>query len=309
MVLWEYGVTLSLEKGIKMHIKDIYKKENVVVSFEVFPPKREKNFQSVIKTSQELAELKPSFISVTYGAAGEQKSTDFTIRLASAIKNKYNTEALVHLTCINSTIDQIKENVAKIKEEGLENILALRGDRVNNETNNDFKYAKDLVRVLRTQGVCIGAACHPEGHIETKNEVLNYLYLKEKVNQGVDFLVSQLFFDNNSFFTFYENLRDLGIDIPISAGIMPVINTRQIRKITSLCGAKVPAKFERIMNKYQDNKIALRDAGIAYATEQIIDLLSYGVEGIHLYVMNRADVAKRLFDNINSIVKELKIKE
>jgi methylenetetrahydrofolate reductase (NADPH) len=292
-----------------MHIKDIYKKENVVVSFEVFPPKREDNFASVVETSQQLAELKPSFISVTYGAAGEQTSTDFTIRLASAIKNEYNTEALVHLTCINSTIKQIEENVNKIKSEGLENILALRGDRVNNNTNEDFKYAKDLVRILKAKDICIGAACHPEGHLETKNEVLNYLYLKEKVEQGVDFLVSQLFFDNSKFFTFYENLRDLGIDIPISAGIMPVINTRQIRKITNLCGAKVPAKFERIMNKYQDNKIALRDAGIAFATEQIIDLLSYGVEGIHLYVMNRTDVAKKLFNNINSIVKELKVKE
>jgi methylenetetrahydrofolate reductase (NADPH) len=292
-----------------MHIKDIYKKENVVVSFEVFPPKREDNFASVVETSQQLAELKPSFISVTYGAAGEQTSTDFTIRLASAIKNEYNTEALVHLTCINSTIKQIEENVNKIKSEGLENILALRGDRVNNNTNEDFKYAKDLVRILKAKDICIGAACHPEGHLETKNEVLNYLYLKEKVEQGVDFLVSQLFFDNSKFFTFYENLRDLGIDIPISAGIMPVINTRQIRKITNLCGAKVPAKFERIMNKYQDNKIALRDDGIAFATEQIIDLLSYGVEGIHLYVMNRTDVAKKLFDNINSIVKELKVKE
>jgi len=292
-----------------MHIKDIYKKENVVVSFEVFPPKREDNFASVVETSKQLAELKPSFISVTYGAAGEQTSTDFTIRLASAIKNEYNTEALVHLTCINSTIKQIEENVNKIKSEGLENILALRGDRVNNNTNEDFKYAKDLVRLLKAKDICIGAACHPEGHLETKNEVLNYLYLKEKVEQGVDFLISQLFFDNSKFFTFYENLRDLGIDIPISAGIMPVINTRQIRKITNLCGAKVPAKFERIMNKYQDNKIALRDAGIAFATEQIIDLLSYGVEGIHLYVMNRTDVAKKLFDNINSIVKELKVKE
>ncbi|MFP4515132.1 MAG: methylenetetrahydrofolate reductase, partial [Parcubacteria group bacterium] len=183
------------------------------------------------------------------------------------------------------------------------------GDKVNNNTNTDFKFAKDLVRMLNNKELCIGAACHPEGHLETKNEVLNYLYLKEKVDQGVDFLTSQLFFDNSKFFNFYENLKDIGINIPISAGIMPVINTRQIRKITQLCGAEVPAKFERIMNKYQDNKVALRDAGIAYATEQIIDLLSYGVEGIHLYVMNRADVASRLFNNINSVVKELKIKE
>lgn len=291
-----------------MYIKDIYNKQKVVVSFEIFPPKREKNFASIVQTSEKLAALKPDYISVTYGAAGEQKSTDFTIRLADEIKNTYNTEALVHLTCINSTKKQIEDNIRKIEDKGLKNILALRGDRVNNSNNTDFKYAKDLVKLLSKRNFSIGAACHPEGHLETESEVLNYIYLKEKIDQGVDFLISQLFFDNNSFFIFLDNLRKLGITIPVSAGIMPVINTKQIRKITKLCGAKIPDKFERIMNRYQDNKIALKDAGIAFATEQIIDLLSYGVNGIHLYVMNKEDVATKLFDNINSIVKELRLK-
>jgi methylenetetrahydrofolate reductase (NADPH) len=288
-----------------MLIKNIYREEKIVVSFEVFPPKREENFVSVEKTAQQLAELNPSFISVTYGAAGEQESTDYTIRLAENIKHKNNIEALVHLTCVNSTKQQIEYNINRIKDKGLTNILALRGDKVNNKVG-DFLYAKDLISLIKNEKLCIGAACHPEGHIETPSKALNLLYLKQKVDQGADFLISQLFFENERFFEFFLEAKQLGIDIPISAGIMPVINTRQIRKITKLCGAVVPKKFERIMNKYQDNEIALRDAGIAYATEQIIDLLSFGVEGIHLYVMNRPDVAKKLFENINSIVKELK---
>ncbi len=290
-----------------MFIKDIYRKEKIVVSFEVFPPKREENFFSVEKTAEKLAQLQPDFISVTYGAAGEQESTNFTLRLAEKIKNNYETEPLVHLTCINSSKEQISNNIKKIKDKGISNILALRGDKVNNN-EVEFLYAKDLINLLKNEDLCIGAACHPEGHPETSSEALNLLHLRQKVDQGADFLVSQMFFENSKFFDFLAKAKQLDIEVPIVAGIMPVINTRQIRKITKLCGAKIPAKFEKIMNRYQDNKLALRDAGIAYATEQIIDLLSTGVQGIHLYVMNRPDVAQKLFDNINSVVKELKVR-
>lgn len=289
-----------------MKIKKLFNK-SPVISLEIFPPKPESPIDTVLDTIEALSDLKPDFISVTYGAGGSSKS--HTLKIADIIKNKYNIEALAHLTCINSTKNDVAGILKELKDSGIENILALRGDIPQNEdfdlsAKRDFKYAKDLVNYIKESGdFCIGGACYPEGHIECSDNVSDLHHLKEKVDTGVDFLITQLFFDNNLFYDFKEKLDILGVNIPVSAGIMPVINKKQIERITNLCGASIPLKFGRILDKYEHNPEALKEAGIAYATEQIIDLLSAGVDGIHLYTMNRPEVARKILGQIWNIRK------
>jgi len=283
-----------------MYIKDMFQ-EKTVMSLEIFPPKTTSPIDTVLSTLEGLKDIKPDFISVTYGAAGSGRSN--TTKIASLIKNKYNIEALAHLTCISSTETEIDNILKELKENNIQNILALRGDiPALTEVKGEFTYANDLVQKIKKAGnFSIGAACYPEGHIEASNLVNDMKNLKLKVESGADFLITQMFFENGLFYEFREKLDLLGVNIPVTAGIMPVINKKQIEKITSFCGASLPAKFKRILWKYENNPEALKQAGIVYATEQIIDLLAEGVDGIHLYTMNKPEVAKKIFENFDSI--------
>lgn len=283
-----------------MYIKDMFNKKTVM-SLEIFPPKTTSPIDTVLNTLEGLKDINPDFISVTYGAAGSGRSN--TVKIASLIKNKYNIEALAHLTCISSTETEIDNILKELKDNNIQNILALRGDiPEDSDVKGEFTYANDLVqRIKKTGDFSVGAACYPEGHIEASNLVENLKNLKLKVESGTDFLITQMFFDNGLFYDFREKLDLLGVNIPVTAGIMPVINKKQIEKITSFCGASLPAKFKRILWKYENNPEALKQAGIVYATEQIIDLLAEGVDGIHLYTMNKPIVAKKIFENFDSI--------
>ncbi|WP_291649204.1 methylenetetrahydrofolate reductase [NAD(P)H] [Clostridium sp.] len=282
-----------------MNIKSLFDKKEVVFSFEIFPPKQESKIDTIYNTLDELKGLKPDFISVTYGAGGNL-SKNMTCEISSIVKNKYKIEPLAHLTCINSNKNQVNAILDNLKKSGIENILALRGDiPVNYKGINEFEHASDLIRhVKQREDFNIVGACYPEGHLDSKNLEEDIINLKKKQEAGAKHLISQLFFDNEYFYSFLEQKEKYNIDIPVQAGIMPVINTKQINRIVSLCGAKLPKKFIKIMNKYEFNPEALRDAGIAYATEQIIDLISSGVDGIHLYTMNNSYVAKRISESI-----------
>ncbi len=287
-----------------MKIKELFKNKPVI-SLEIFPPKPETPIDTILNTIDELSGLEPGFISVTYGAGGSSRA--HTVKIADLIKNKYGIEALAHLTCISSTKEEIDNTLEQLKKSNIENILALRGDVPEGEDsampdNCRYRYASDLISQIKAKdGFCIGAACYPEGHIECRDSVSDLKHLRKKVECGADFLITQLFFDNNLFFSFLEKLDIMGVSIPVSAGIMPVINKKQIERITSLCGASLTPKFRRILDKYGDNPAALKEAGIAYAAEQIIDLLSFGVDGIHLYTMNRPEIAKKIISHISDI--------
>ncbi|MHC1683307.1 MAG: methylenetetrahydrofolate reductase [NAD(P)H] [Clostridiaceae bacterium] len=288
-----------------MKIKEIYKKRQTAISFEIFPPKIDSPIDTIYSTISELAELKPDFISVTYGAGGSTSKK--TVEIASLIQNKYNINALAHLTCVTSTKEEITSILSQLKENNIENILALRGDLpqdfdLTNKNSLHYNYASDLISHIKsTNDFSIGAACYPEGHLECSDKKIDLMNLKKKVDLGVDFLVTQLFFNNKNYYDFAEKLYYLNIKTPVAAGIMPVINKNQINRICNLTGAEIPEKFKRIMDKYQDNPEALKEAGIAYATEQIIDLISSGIKGIHIYTMNKPEVAKSILININKI--------
>ncbi len=286
-----------------MKIKELFNNKPVI-SLEIFPPKPSTPIDTIFETIDNLKNIKPDFISVTYGAGGS--SRDYTVQIADILKNKYNIETLAHLTCINSSQVELEKIISELKDKNIENILALRGD-LPSEDASDInkvykKYAKDLIKEIKKQETfCVGAACYPEGHIESKSKLSDLKFLKEKVDAGADFLITQLFFNNELFYGFLEELYVMGVSIPVLPGIMPVINKKQIERITKLCGASLPPKFQRILYKYENNPAALKEAGIAYATEQIIDLLSFGVDGIHLYTMNKPEIAEKIFRDISYI--------
>ncbi len=285
-----------------MFIKDIFSSKTPVISFEVFPPKREFPLDTVYSTIEDLKDMNPDFISVTYGAGGSSK--DRTVEIASTIKNKYNIQSLAHLTCLTSSKAEIDLMLEQLKANNIYNVLALRGDIPIGglQTSPQYKYAKDLIsHIRRTGGFSVGAAAYPEGHIECDSLEKDIEHLKEKVECGVDFLITQLFFDNEKFYQYKDQLVKKNINVPIMAGIMPVLNKNQIIRMVSLSGATLPKKFVRILNKYEYSPSALKEAGIVYATEQIIDLLSWGVDGIHIYTMNKPEVAGRILDNLSEI--------
>ncbi len=288
-----------------MKIKNIFENKKTVISLEVFPPKMDSPVETILQTLEELKGVNPDFISVTYGAGGKAK--DRTIEIASKIKNEYGIESLAHLTCISSTKEDIRKIFQELKDENIENVLALRGDIPEDPDFSfpdplHYHYAAQLIEEVRDeQSFSIGAACYPEGHIDCESKAKDIKHLKEKVDKGADYLISQLFFDNELFYRFMEELDIAGIDVPVSAGIMPVLNKKQIIRITQLSGCAIPPKFQRILDRYEDNPLALKEAGEAYAIEQIIDLMAYGVRGIHLYTMNKPDTAKRILNNINNI--------
>jgi len=282
-----------------MRIAELFKQKKLVFSFEVFPPKKTSSIDTIYNTLDGLSELNPDFISVTYGAGGTNAST-VTADIAGIIKNKYGIEPMAHLTCVNSTKETVENALGVLKEKGIENILALRGD-INPDmpVADDFRYASDLITFIREKGdFHISGACYPEAHPETRDKIKDIYNLKYKVDMGAEHLVSQLFFDNNDFYSFMERAWNVGIDVPVEAGIMPVTNKAQIERMASLCGATLPTKFVKMMQKFEHSPEAMRDAGIAYAVDQIVDLVSSGVQGIHLYTMNNPMIAKRICDNI-----------
>ncbi len=282
-----------------MRIAELFDQKKLVFSFEVFPPKKTSSIDTIYTTLDGLSELNPDFISVTYGAGGTNASA-VTADIASIIKDKYNIEPMAHLTCVNSTKETVEGALKILKEKGIENILALRGD-INPDmpVANDFKYASDLIEFIKTNGdFHISGACYPEAHPENRDKIVDIRNLKYKVDMGAEHLVSQLFFDNNDFYSFMERAWIAGINVPIEAGIMPVTNKAQIERMASLCGASLPEKFVKMMQKFEHSPEAMRDAGIAYAVDQIVDLVSNGVRGIHLYTMNNPMIAKRICDNI-----------
>lgn len=287
-----------------MYIRKMFEEKKIVFSFEIFPPKSTSPIHTIYDTLEALQDLKPDYISVTYGAGGNI-SDNRTCELSSLVKNKYGIESLAHLTCINSSKTTIDKILAQLKTEGVKNVLALRGDIPKQvDTVGEFNYACELIGyVHQTHTFGIAAACYPEGHIDSSSLQQDIETLKIKVDAGTDYLISQLFFDNNYFYDFLNLVEQKSIDIPIQAGIMPVANKRQIERIVSLCGATVPHKFTKIMNRYEHDREALREAGIAYATEQIIDLISTGVRGIHLYTMNNPYIARKITNNISAVMR------
>ncbi len=287
-----------------MKLVDLFNQKKTVFSFEVFPPKRNNAIETIYNTLDELKDLHPDFISVTYGASGSL-ADNRTCEIASAIKNKYGMNSAAHLTCVNSTKEEVLEVLKQLDAHGVENILALRGDIVPDVApKEDFHHASELISFIKESGYNFGisGACYPEGHLDSKNQVEDIRNLKLKVDMGAQHLISQLFFDNEIFYDFLEKARIAGINVPIEAGIMPVTNKKQIERMVSLCGASLPAKFTRTMSRYENKPEAMRDAGIAYAVEQIVDLVSEGVDGIHLYTMNNPYIAKRISDSIRTLL-------
>ncbi|MBQ3566717.1 MAG: methylenetetrahydrofolate reductase [Oscillospiraceae bacterium] len=289
-----------------MKIKKMFKK-GTVFSFEIFPPKKTSSIETIYKTLEELKGLSPDFISVTFGAGGSSNN-NASIEIAQKIKEEYGIESAVHLPCINYTKDEIVTILGELVDHGITNILALRGDiNPDIKPKQDFRYASDLIEFIKKYGdFDIAGACYPEGHIETENIVTDVLNLKKKVDAGAEHLISQLFFDNDYFYSFLERTQIAGIDVPIEAGIMPVTNKSQIERMVSMCGASLPPKFSKMIQKYEHSPEALRDAGIAYAIDQIVDLVSNNVDGIHLYTMNNAYVARRISEAVESIIRSNK---
>lgn len=285
-----------------MKIKDILGKGQPTLSFEVFPPKTEDKYESVERASVEIAKLSPAFMSVTYGAGGG--TSRYTVDIASTLNRDYHVTALAHLTCVSSTKEQVAQVLDELRSNGIDNVLALRGDIPKEGTvATDYRYASQLIREIKQSGdFCIGAACYPEGHVESVNKTADIGYLKEKVEAGCDFVTTQMFFDNNILYNYLYRIREKGITVPVVAGIMPVTNAAQMKRICEMSGTYLPARFKAIVDRFGDNPPAMKQAGIAYATEQIIDLIANGVNGIHVYSMNKPDVAAKIQDSLSEIL-------
>lgn len=286
-----------------MKLSSLFGKGRTVLSFEVFPPKKNSPIETIYATLAELKDLSPDFISVTYGAGGNAADTS-TCDIAAYIQNTLGIPSAAHLTCVYSTKESVLERLEQFKERGIENILALRGD-VNPDIPrlHDFEYASDLTRFIKENGdFHVSGACYPECHMEAASFAEDIKHLKIKVEAGAEHLMSQLFFDNDTFHKFREMAEIAGINVPIEAGIMPVTNKKQIERMVSMCGASLPAKFSKVMQRYENNPEALRDAGIAYAVDQIVDLISSGVDGIHLYTMNNPYVARKISESVRSLL-------
>lgn len=287
-----------------MKIINKIKSGKVTISFEVFPPKTRDTYDDVLKAAGGIAALKPDFMSVTYGAGGGTSKN--TVAIASALKAK-GVEAMAHLTCVSSTKNEVKGVLNDIKSAGIENILALRGDIPEGASfplENGYRYACELIEDIKKEGdFCIGAACYPDGHVESPSKAEDIKHLKEKVDSGVDFLTTQMFFDNNIMYNFLYRIREQGITVPVLAGIMPVTNGSQIKRICSISGTYLPSRFKAIVDKFGTTPAAMKQAGVAYATEQIIDLIANDVHGIHVYSMNKPEIAASIMSNLSEILK------
>ena len=289
-----------------MKISELLKKEKMSLSFEVFPPKTDSAFESVEKAVIEIARLKPSFMSVTYGAGGG--TSKYTLDIAKEINEQYDVPTVAHLTCVSSTRETVRNTVERIKEAGIENIMALRGDIPKGMENSDrsgwdYKYAIELVSELRAMGdFCIGGACYPEVHPESANQKEDIKRLKEKVDAGCDFLTTQMFFDNNLLYNFMYKIREAGITVPVVAGIMPITNASQVERAVKLSGSHMPQRFKSLVDKFGSDGDAMMQAGIAYATDQIIDLFANNITNVHVYTMNKPEVAAKIQANLSAIL-------
>lgn len=287
-----------------MKIKELLARKKPTLSFEVFPPKTAEKYASIEKATIEIAGLHPDFMSVTYGAGGG--TSKHTVSITSTLKNDYHVPAMAHLTCVSSTKETIRHMLDDLKAHNIENVLALRGDLPpeGQPLSPDYQYAWQLVREIKAYGdFCIGAACYPEGHTESHNKDEDIAHLRQKVDEGVDFLTTQMFFDNALLYNFLYRIREAGIRVPVCAGIMPVTNGKQIARICKLSGTYLPSRFLSVVDKFKDKPEAMTQAGIAYATDQIIDLIANGVNHIHVYSMNKPEVAARIKENLSSIIE------
>ena len=286
-----------------MKVIDIIKSGKPSLSLEVFPPKTDDKFESVKSVTEEIAALSPSFMSVTYGAGGG--TSDFTVSIANNIQDKYNVPALAHLSCISSTKERVQSQLKQLKEAGIENILALRGDIPEGMSMDhlDYHYASELIAEIKKIGdFCIGGACYPESHPESESSFEDIKNLKIKEDCGCDFFTTQMFFDNNILYNFLYRAREAGISVPIVAGIMPVTNARSIKRICAINNSLLPQRFIRIVDKFGSDPDKMMQAGIAYATEQIVDLYANGVNAVHVYTMNKPEVARAIMENISKII-------
>lgn len=288
-----------------MKLSALLKGEALSVSFEVFPPKTDMNFESVRVATEEIATLRPAFMSVTYGAGGG--TSRYTLDIAKNIKEHYGVPTLAHLTCVSSTRETVREKINEMRAAGIENVMALRGDLPPEMVDSDrrkwhYRYAIDLVRELKNEGFCIGGACYPEVHPESPNQREDIRHLKEKVDAGCDFLTTQMFFDNNLFYNFLYKIREAGITVPVMPGIMPITNGNQVARAISLSGSLMPQRFKALVDKFGNSPAAMKQAGIAYATDQIIDLFANGIKNVHVYSMNKPDVARAILTNLSDIL-------
>ncbi len=283
-------------------VSELLNTDRVTISCEMFPPKKGSQLNDYKKTVEEMARLKPAYLSCTYGATGG--TSDYTVEIADTI-NQNGVPAIAHLTCASSTKEKVRSVIEELKARGICNILALRGDIPENADfplPDQYHHATELIAEIKAAGdFCIGGACYPEGHPEAASREEDLVHLKEKVDAGCDYLTTQMFFDNNIYYNFMYKALKKGIHVPVVAGIMPVTNAGQIGRIVSLSGNLVPAKFLTIVDRFADDPKAMKQAGIAYATEQIIDLIANGVSHIHIYSMNRPDVAGSIMDNLSDI--------
>ncbi len=286
-----------------MTVKQILKDNEVTVSFEVFPPKTDDKFASVEQASMEIASLKPHFMSVTYGAGGGTSAN--TAELATRIQDKYNTPVIAHLTCVSSTRETVAERIADYQKRGIKNIMALRGDiPKEGRLAFDYNYASELIKDIKELApeICIGGACYPEGHIECSRQSEDIIHLKEKVDAGCDFLTTQMFFDNNTLYNFLYRIREAGITVPVIAGIMPITNARQVDRSIAMSGATIPQRFRTMVDRFGHDPAKMEQAGVIYATEQIIDLIANNVNHIHIYTMNKPHIAAGIMDSLSNII-------
>lgn len=291
-----------------MKLTTMLNSEKLSLSFEVFPPKTDSSFESVEKAVFDIARLKPSFMSVTYGAGGG--TSKYTLRIAKDIKEEFGVPSLAHLTCVSSTKEIVKKQIENIHSAGIRNIMALRGDIPENKKNDDrslwaYNNAVELVREIKESGYdfCIGGACYPEIHPESSDRRTDIFYLKQKVDAGCDFLTTQMFFDNNLLYSFLYKIREAGITVPVIPGIMPITNANQIKRAIDLSGSHIPQRFMALVDMFGKNPDAMLQCGIAYATDQIIDLYANGIKNVHVYSMNNPVVAQKIVDNLSAIIK------
>ena len=290
-----------------MKITDILNTRSMTLSFEVFPPKKETGFESVKNATEQIAGYKPSFMSVTYGAGGG--TSRYTLDIAKNIKDRFGVPTLAHLTCVSSSKETVRRQIDAMKEAGIKNVMALRGDLTpelekTDRSKWDYQYAVQLIRELKEndEDFCIGAACYPEIHPESANQKEDILHLKEKVDAGADFLTTQMVFDNNLFFNFMYKLREAGVTVPVIPGIMPITNAVQVERAIKLSGSFMPQRFKSIVDYFGQDPASMKQAGISYATSQIIVLYANGITNVHVYSMNKPDVAKAIMDNLSDIL-------
>lgn len=290
-----------------MKIINLLTEEKLTLSFEVFPPKTESSFESVKTATEEIAALKPAFMSVTYGAGGG--TSKYTLEIAKNILKTHGVPTLAHLTCVSSSRQTVRERIKEIKQSGIKNVMALRGDIPSellgaDRSGWDYKHAIDLIRELKQEDkeLCIGGACYPEIHPESPNQKEDIKYLKEKVDAGCDFLTTQMFFDNNLLYNFLYKIRESGITVPVMPGVMPITNAKQVERAIKLSGSFMPQRFKSLVDKFGHNPDGMKQAGIIYATDQIIDLFANGIKNVHVYSMNKPFVAKKILENLSDIL-------